>query len=145
MLPGINHSMAHKLGGEFNIPHGRANAILLPYVIEYNAQKPTKFTSFPKYEHYIADEKYAEIAKYLGLPASTTEEGVASLVKAIRDLMKELDMPATIAECGISRDAYEAKVEKLADNAFEDQCTTANPRMPLVKELEEIYRRAYTG
>ena len=142
---GINHSMAHKLGGEFNIPHGRANAILLPYVIEYNAQKPTKFTSFPKYEHYIADEKYAEIAKYLGLPASTTEEGVASLVKAIRDLMKELDMPATIAECGISRDAYEAKVEKLADNAFEDQCTTANPRMPLVKELEEIYWRAYTG
>ena len=142
---GINHSMAHKLGGEFNIPHGRANAILLPYVIEYNAQKPTKFTSFPKYEHYIADEKYAEIAKYLGLPASTTEEGVASLVKAFRDLMKELDMPSTIAECGISRDAYEAKVEKLADNAFEDQCTTANPRMPLVKELEEIYWRAYTG
>ncbi len=142
---GINHSMAHKLGGEFNIPHGRANAILLPYVIEYNAQKPTKFTSFPKYEHYIADEKYAEIAKYLGLPASTTEEGVASLVKAVRDLMKELDMPSTIAECGISRDAFEAKVETLADKAFEDQCTTANPRMPLVKELEEIYRRAYTG
>lgn len=142
---GINHSLAHKLGGEFNIPHGRANAILLPYVIEYNAQKPTKFASFPKYGYYVADEKYAEIAKYLGLPASNKEEGVASLVKAIRVLMKELDVPLTIAQCGIPENAFEAKVEELADNAFEDQCTTANPRMPLVKELEEIYRRAYTG
>ena len=142
---GINHSLAHKLGGEFHIPHGRANAILLPYVIEYNAQKPTKFASFPKYGHYVADEKYAEIARYLGLPASTTEEGVASLVKAIRDLMKEVNVPATIAQCGIARDTFESEIEKLADQAFEDQCTTANPRMPLVKELEEIYRRAYNG
>ena len=142
---GINHSLAHKLGGEFNIPHGRANAILLPHVIEYNAQKPTKFASFPKYAYYVADKKYAEIARYLGLPASTTEEGVASLIKAVRDLMKELDCPTSIAECGISRDAFEAKLQKLADQAFEDQCTTANPRMPLVKELEEIYRRAYEG
>ena len=142
---GINHSLAHKLGGEFHIPHGRANAILLPYVIEYNAQKPTKFVSFPKYGNYIADQKYAEIARYLGLPASTTEEGVASLVRAVRELIKEVDCPATIAECGISKDAFEAQIEKLADQAFEDQCTTANPRMPLVKELEEIYRRAYVG
>lgn len=142
---GINHSLAHKLGGEFNIPHGRANAILLPYVIEYNAQKPTKFTSFPKYAYYIADKKYAEIARYLGLPASTTEEGVASLIKAVRDLMKELDCPTTIAECGVPRDVFEAKVAKLADQAFEDQCTTANPRMPFVKELEGIYRKAYDG
>jgi acetaldehyde dehydrogenase/alcohol dehydrogenase len=142
---GINHSLAHKLGGEFHIPHGRANAILLPYVIEYNAQKPTKFVSFPKYGYYIADEKYAEIARYLGLPASTTEEGVASLIKAIRDLMKEVNGAMTIAECGIAKDAFESKVEKLADQAFEDQCTTANPRMPLVKELEEIYRKAYYG
>lgn len=142
---GINHSLAHKLGGEFNIPHGRANAILLPYVIEYNAKRPTKFASFPKYAYYVADKKYAEIARYLGLPASTTEEGVASLIKAVRDLMKELDCPATIAECGVPREVFEAKVEKLADQAFEDQCTTANPRMPLVKELEEIYRKAYDG
>ena len=142
---GINHSLAHKLGGEFNIPHGRANAILLPYVIEYNAKRPTKFASFPKYAYYVADKKYAEIARYLGLPASTTEEGVASLIKAVRDLMKELDCPVTIAECGVPREVFEAKVEKLADQAFEDQCTTANPRMPLVKELEEIYRKAYDG
>jgi acetaldehyde dehydrogenase/alcohol dehydrogenase len=140
---GINHSLAHKLGGEFNIPHGRANAIMLPHVIEYNAQKPTKFTAWPKYQHYTADQKYAEIARYLGLPASTTQEGVQSLINAINRLMKELNMPMTIAECGVSKDEFEAKIKELADKAFEDQCTTANPRMPLVTELEEIYRKAY--
>lgn len=140
---GINHSLAHKLGGEFHIPHGRANAILLPYVVEYNAQKPTKFVSFPKYETFIADKKYAEIAKALGLPANTTEEGVNSLIKAIKDLMKEINMPSTIAECGVDRKQFMAKVPELADRAFEDQCTNANPRMPLVKELEEIYVKAF--
>lgn len=140
---GINHSLAHKLGGEFHIPHGRANAILLPYVIEYNAQKPTKFVSFPKYETFIADKKYAEIAKALGLPASTVEEGVKSLIKAVKELMKKLNLPSTIAECNIDRNQFMAKVPELADKAFEDQCTTANPRMPLVKELEEIYIKAY--
>lgn len=73
---GINHSMAHILGGKFHIPHGRANAILLPYVIRYNAEKPTKFVAFPQYEYPKAAERYAEIAKFLGLPASTVEEGV---------------------------------------------------------------------
>ncbi|MBZ4645166.1 MAG: acetaldehyde dehydrogenase / alcohol dehydrogenase [Petroclostridium sp.] len=140
---GINHSLAHKLGGEFHIPHGRANAILLPHVIEYNAQKPSKFVSFPKYETFIADKKYAEIAKALGLPASTTEEGVKSLIKAVKDLMKEINVPSTIAECKVDKKLFMAKVPELADKAFEDQCTTANPRMPLVKELEEIYIRAY--
>lgn len=140
---GINHSLAHKLGGEFHIPHGRANAILLPYVIEYNASKPSKFVSFPKYETFIADKRYAEIAKALGLPASTVEEGVRSLVKAIRDLMKELNIPMTIAECKVNKKEFLAKVPMLADKAFEDQCTNANPRLPLVKELEEIYIKAY--
>jgi acetaldehyde dehydrogenase/alcohol dehydrogenase len=140
---GINHSLAHKLGGEFHIPHGRANAVLLPHVVEYNAQKPTKFASFPKYETFIADKKYAEIAKALGLPASTTEEGVKSLIKAIKDLMKEINLPMSIAECGVDKKQFMAKVSELADRAFEDQCTTANPRMPLVKELEEIYVKAF--
>jgi len=140
---GINHSLAHKLGGEFHIPHGRANAILLPHVIEYNASKPSKFTSFPKYETFIADKKYAEIAKALGLPASTVEEGVNSLIKAIKDLMKELNIPMTISECNVDKKEFIAKVPMLADKAFEDQCTTANPRLPLVKELEEIYIKAY--
>lgn len=142
---GINHSLAHKLGGEFHIPHGRANAVLLPYVIEYNAQKPTKFVSFPKYETFIADKKYAEIARALGLPAANTEEGVRSLIEAVRGLMKELNMPATIAECKVDSDKFMSKVSELADRAFEDQCTTANPRLPLVSELERLYRRAYDG
>lgn len=140
---GINHSLAHKLGGEFHIPHGRANAVLLPHVIEYNAAKPTKFVSFPKYETFIADQKFAEIARALGLPATTTEEGVKSLVKAVRDLMKELNVPMTIADCGVDKKLFVAKVPELADKAFEDQCTTANPRLPLVKELEELYLKAF--
>ncbi len=140
---GINHSLAHKLGGEFHIPHGRANAVLLPYVIEYNASKPSKFVSFPKYETFIADKRYAEIAKALDLPASTVEEGVKSLVKAIRDLMKEVNIPMTIAECKVNKKEFLAKVPMLADKAFEDQCTNANPRLPLVKELEEIYIKAF--
>lgn len=140
---GINHSLAHKLGGEFHIPHGRANAILLPHVIEYNASKPSKFVSFPKYEAFIADKRYAEIAKALGLPASTVEEGVKSLIKAIKDLMKELNIPMTIAECKVDKKEFLARVPMLAEKAFEDQCTTANPRLPLVKELEEIYIKAY--
>jgi acetaldehyde dehydrogenase/alcohol dehydrogenase len=140
---GINHSLAHKLGGEFHIPHGRANAILLPHVIEYNASKPSKFVSFPKYETFIADKRYAEIAKALGLPASTVEEGVRSLIKAVKDLMRELNIPMTIAECKIDNKRFMAKVPELADKAFEDQCTNANPRLPLVKELEEIYIKTY--
>ncbi len=142
---GINHSLAHKLGGEFHIPHGRANAVLLPYVIEYNARKPTKFVAFPKYETFIADKKYAEIAKALGLPASTTEEGVRSLIQAVRTLMKELNMPSTIAECKVDGRRFEEKVNELADKAFGDQCTTANPRLPLVSELKMIYRAAFSG
>jgi acetaldehyde dehydrogenase/alcohol dehydrogenase len=142
---GLNHSMAHKLGGDYHIPHGRANAILLPFVIEYNASKPTKFTSFPKYEYYIADERFADIARHLGLPAKTTQEGVASLVKAIRDLMKELNMPMSIKATGVDERAFMSNIETLADKAFSDQCTTANPRLPLVKEIVEIYKKAYYG
>ena len=140
---GINHSMAHKLGGEFHIPHGRANAVLLPHTIEYNGSKPTKFTSFPKYEKFVADEKYAEIAKALGLPAATPAEGVKSLAEAVRDLSRQLNIPASIGACGVGAAAFEARVAALADLAFEDQCTTANPRLPLVREMEEIYRKAF--
>ena len=142
---GINHSLAHKVGAEFPISHGRANAILLPHVIKYNASKPDKFTIWPKYEKFIADVKYAKIAKYLGLPASTTEEGVQSLIKAIRDLMKEVNMVMSIQECGVDEKTFMAGVSQLADRAFEDQCTTANPRLPLVSEIAEIYKKAYYG
>jgi len=140
---GINHSLAHKLGGKFHIPHGRANAVLLPHVIAYNASVPNKFTSYPNYEYYTAHLKYQQIAKSLGLPAKNTEEGVKSLIKAIYDLMRELNMPLTISECGIDKNEFFAVVDELAEQAFEDQCTTANPRMPLIEELAQIYRDAY--
>lgn len=142
---GINHSLAHKLGAEFHIPHGRANTILMPHVIRYNAAKPKKFTAFPKYEYFIADQRYAEIARMLGLPARTTEEGVESLVQAIVKLAKQLDMPLSIEACGVSKQEFESKVEKLAELAFEDQCTTSNPKLPLVSDLVHIYRQAFKG
>lgn len=142
---GINHSLAHTLGGEFHIPHGRANAVLLPFVVEYNSKKPSKFVSFPKYETFIADKKLAEIAKALNLPASTAAEGVKSLIAAIRKLMLETNIPMSIKACGVDEKAFMNKVDELADKAFGDQCTSANPRLPLVKELKEIYLNAYKG
>ena len=142
---GINHSLAHKLGGEFHIPHGRANAVLLPHVIAYNAQKPSKFTIFPKYDKFIADKRYAQIARYLGLGGETQEEQIANLIAAIRGLMKELHVPMSIRECGVDEKAFMDALPGLSERAFEDQCTTANPRYPLVSELAEIYRKAYYG
>lgn len=142
---GINHSLAHKLGSEFHIAHGRANTILMPHVIRYNASKPKKFTAFPKYEKFIADKRYAEIARILGLPARSTEEGVESLIQAIIKLAKEMEIPMSIAANGVDKTEFEAKVDYLAERAFEDQCTTANPKLPLVSELAEVYRLAYKG
>ncbi|GGJ10080.1 bifunctional acetaldehyde-CoA/alcohol dehydrogenase [Paenibacillus hunanensis] len=142
---GINHSLAHKWGGQYHTAHGRTNAILMPHVIRYNAKKPTKFSSFPKYSHFIADERYAEIARILGLPARTTEEGVNSLVNAIRDLNRKLGIPETFQELGFDAKDFESRVDYLADRAFEDQCTTANPKMPLVTELADVYRNAFYG
>ena len=142
---GINHSLAHKLGAEFHIPHGRANAILLPYVIRYNAEKPTKFVSFPKYEYFIANEKYAELARKNGMKADTTEEGVNSLIEAIRELNQKLEIPRSLQEAGMEEQEFLSKIDMLADRAFEDQCTTANPRLPLVSELKQILLDAYYG
>ncbi len=142
---GLNHSMAHKLGGEYHIPHGRANAILLPYVIAYNAEKPTKFAAFPKYAEYIADKRYAKLARRLGLPAATTQEGVQSLITAVRELMKATERPMSIRDCGVDERVFMDGLEELSYRAFEDQCTTANPRYPLVREIAEIYKKAYYG
>ena len=142
---GINHSLAHKLGPEFHIPHGRANAILMPHVIRYNAIKPRKHALFPKYEHFVADERYAYIARTLGLPASTVEEGVESLVQAIISLGKELNINMSIAGQGVKQEAFEKVVDVLSERAFEDQCTPANPKLPLISELKEVYKLAYKG
>ncbi|PER58894.1 bifunctional acetaldehyde-CoA/alcohol dehydrogenase [Bacillus thuringiensis] len=142
---GINHSLAHKLGPEFHIPHGRANAILMPYVIRYNAIKPRKHALFPKYEHFVADERYAYIARTLGLPASTVEEGIESLVQAIISLGKELNINMSIAGQGVKQEAFDNVVDVLSERAFEDQCTPANPKLPLISELKEVYKQAYKG
>ncbi len=142
---GVNHSLAHKIGAEFHLAHGRINAILLPYVIRYNASMPTKFVSFPKYEYFIADQKYAQMAKKLGLKADTVEEGVSSLIAKVKELNEFLGIPKSFKDAGIDETEFMAKVDILADRAFEDQCTTANPRVPLVSELKQILIDSYYG
>ena len=142
---GINHSLAHKLGAEFHMAHGRLNAILLPYVIRYNASKPTKFVSFPKYEYFIADQKYADISRRMGFPAYTNEEGVNSLISEVKKLNADLGIEKSFKEAGINEEEFLSKIDMLADRAFEDQCTSANPRVPLVTELKEILMDAYYG
>lgn len=142
---GINHSLAHKIGAEFHLPHGRINAILLPYVIRYNSQIPTKFVSFPKYEYFIADQKYADLSRRMNFPAYTNEEGVNSLIEEIKKLNNDLNIPKSFKEAGIDEQEFLAKADILADRAFEDQCTTANPRLPLVSELKQILLDSYYG
>ena len=142
---GVNHSLAHKIGAEFHLAHGRINAILLPYVIRYNASMPTKFVSFPKYEYYIADQKYAQMAKKIGLKADTVEEGVCSLIAKVKELNEFLGIPKSFKDAGIEETEFMAKIDMLADRAFEDQCTTANPRVPLVGELKQILIDSYYG
>ncbi len=143
---GINHSLAHKLGGEYHIPHGCANAILLPHVIRYNGVEcPTKFTSFPKYESYIVQDKIYELMKKLGKNPKDKAAAVEMLASAVEELNRQLDIPATLQEYGIDEKNFLERVPVLADLAFGDQCTTANPRLPLVSELEELYLLAYYG
>ncbi|OPA81298.1 bifunctional acetaldehyde-CoA/alcohol dehydrogenase [Paenibacillus selenitireducens] len=142
---GINHSLAHKWGAQYHTAHGRTNAILMPHVIRYNSKKPTKFASFPKYSHFVADERYAEIARIIGLPAKTTEEGINSLINWIRDMNKQLGIPESFQAIGFDAKDFESRVDYLADRAFEDQCTTANPKLPLVTELADVYRNAFYG
>jgi acetaldehyde dehydrogenase/alcohol dehydrogenase len=140
---GINHSLAHKLGGEFHIPHGRANAVLLPHVIAYNAKKPDKFPIFPKYSEYVADYRYAQIAHQLRLGGNTMEEEIEALIEAVLKLMVTLNVPMSIKACGVDEKVFLDKLPTLAEHAFEDQCTTSNPRYPLITDLEELYRKAY--
>ncbi|EAG6879117.1 bifunctional acetaldehyde-CoA/alcohol dehydrogenase [Listeria monocytogenes] len=142
---GINHSLAHKIGPEFHIPHGRANAILMPHVIRYNALKPKKHALFPRYESFRADEDYARISRIIGFPAATTEEGVKSLVDEIIKLGKDVGIDMSLKGQNVAKKDLDAVVDTLADRAFMDQCTTANPKQPLVSELKEIYLEAYKG
>jgi acetaldehyde dehydrogenase/alcohol dehydrogenase len=143
---GINHSLAHKLGGEYHIPHGCANAILLPHVIRYNGVEcPTKFTAFPKYESYIVGDKIFELMKKLGKNPKTNAEAVEMLASEVEALNRHLEIPATLQEYGIDEKDFLNKAPVLADLAFGDQCTTANPRVPLVSELQDLYLNAFYG
>ncbi|HEL0600618.1 TPA: bifunctional acetaldehyde-CoA/alcohol dehydrogenase [Streptococcus equi subsp. zooepidemicus] len=142
---GISHSMAHKIGAQFHTVHGRTNAILLPYVIRYNGTRPAKTATWPKYNYYRADEKYQDIAKLLGLPASTPEEGVESYAKAVYDLGCRLGIKMNFRDQGIDEEEWKAHTRELAYLAYEDQCSPANPRLPMVEHMEEIMNDAYYG
>lgn len=140
---GMNHSMAHKIGGEFHVPHGRANAILLPFTIRYNGTKPQKLSTWPKYNYYKADEKYAELARILGLPASTIEEGVESYAKACGELGMKCGIKMNFKSQNIDEQTYLSQIEKLSYLAYEDQCSPANPRVPMVEDMQKILKDAY--
>jgi acetaldehyde dehydrogenase / alcohol dehydrogenase len=140
---GINHCLAHILGATFHIAHGRANALVLREVIRYNASLPHKFPAFPNYRIPCAAERYAEIARMLGLPSSSTAEAIESLVDALTKLMQKLDMPLSIRDAGVAPEAFEAELERMSLAAFDDQCASANPSFPLVQDLTAILRASY--
>ena len=144
---GICHSMAHKLGSTFHIPHGLANALMITHVIRYNAtDAPFKQAIFPQYEYPHAKARYAEIADYLKLGGNTAEEKVEKLIEAIDNLKVAVDIPLTIKEVFTgTEEEFFAQVEELAEQAFDDQCTGSNPRYPLIKDLQELYTIAYHG
>lgn len=140
---GISHSIAHKIGGEYGIPHGRTNAILLPHVIRYNAKDPQKHALFPKYDFFRADTDYADIAKFLGLKGNTTEELVDALANAVYDLGCSVGIDMNLKSQGVTEELLHSTIDKMAELAFEDQCTTANPKEPLISELKGIIETAY--
>ncbi|MGA7463411.1 MAG: bifunctional acetaldehyde-CoA/alcohol dehydrogenase [Candidatus Korobacteraceae bacterium] len=142
---GVNHALAHAFGARFGVAHGRANALMLPHVIAYNASVPTKFMPSPNQRGYVAHKKYAMIADLLGLGGHTVEEKVAKLVTATEQLLDRLAVPRSIAELGISKEEFERAMPDLTKNAFDDPSWRTNPRMPLVSELVELYWSAYRG
>ena len=145
---GINHSLAHKLGGKFHIPHGIANAIILETVIRYNAtDAPTKMGVFPQYRYPNAMQRYAEMSDHLGFgkDAKTKEEKVDKLIEGIMAIKKEIGIPQTIRDWGVPEKDFLEAVDEMSLDAFDDQCTAANPRYPLISELKEILLEAYYG
>ena len=143
---GICHSMAHKLGSAFHVPHGLANALLISDVIRFNAvEAPTKQAAFPQYKYPLAIERYARIADYLGLGGKTPAQKVEKLIEAVEDLKKKIDIPANLKDAGVDEKAFMDTLDELSEMAFDDQCTGGNPRYPLVKEIAELYKKAYYG
>jgi acetaldehyde dehydrogenase / alcohol dehydrogenase len=142
---GVNHALAHAFGARFGIAHGRANALMLPHVIAYNASVPTKFMPSPYTQGYVAHKKYATVADLLGLGGHTTEDKVSNLIAATAQLLDRLAFPRSIAELGISKKEFERAVPDLAKIAFDDPSWRSNPRMPLMSELVELLWKAYQG
>ncbi|MGX7014153.1 bifunctional acetaldehyde-CoA/alcohol dehydrogenase [Vagococcus silagei] len=142
---GISHSIAHKIGGEYDIPHGRTNAILLPHVVRYNAKDPSKHALFPKYDFFRADTDYADIARFLGLKGNTTAELVEALAKEITELGRRCGIEMNLKAQGVTQEILDSTVDRMAELAYEDQCTTANPKEPLISELKQIIIDAYKG
>ncbi|MGB8888977.1 MAG: bifunctional acetaldehyde-CoA/alcohol dehydrogenase [Candidatus Korobacteraceae bacterium] len=142
---GVNHALAHAFGARFGVAHGRANALMLPHVIAYNASVPTKFMPSPNQKGYVAHQKYAMMADLLGLGGKTVEEKVENLVTAVEQLLDRLAVPRSIADLGISKEDFEAAMPDLVKIAFDDPSWRSNPRMPLLSELGELFWSAYRG
>ena len=143
---GLCHSMAHKLGAMYSIPHGVANALLIRQIIKFNAtDKPTKQAIFPQYKFPCAKTKYGQIVDNLGLGGKNDDEKVEILIKAVDDLMTALNLPKSIKDFGVKEDEFMANLDILVERAFDDQCTGANPRYPLMSEIKEIFLNAYNG
>ena len=143
---GVCHSMAHKLGAFFHLPHGVANALMINEVIRFNSEEvPVKMGTFPQYTHPHTKSRYAEIADYLGLKGKSEDEKVASLISAINELKAKIGIKSSIKEYGIEESEFLQKLDQMAEQAFDDQCTGANPRYPLVSEIKQMYLNAYYG
>ena len=143
---GLCHSMAHKLGAMYNIPHGVANALLIRQIIKFNAvDKPTKQAIFPQYKYPNAKTKYGQVADEIGLGGKTDDEKVERLIKAVDDLMTEINLPKSIREFGVKEEEFMANLDVLVERSFDDQCTGANPRYPLMSEIKQLFLDAYEG
>lgn len=143
---GLCHSMAHKLGSAFNLPHGVANALIINQVIKYNANDcPKKQCAFPQYKFPNAKAKYGQVADELSLGGKDDDEKVKLLIDAITQLKKDINLPLSIKDAGVSKKDFDAKLDELVELAFDDQCTGANPAYPLMDEIREIYIKAYSG
>ena len=142
---GVNHALAHAFGARFGVAHGRANALMLPHVIAYNASVPTKFLPSPYQKGFVAHKKYAAIADLLGLGGHTMEEKVRNLVAATERLLDQLEFPRSIADLGISKEEFERAMPDLSRLAFDDPSWLSNPRMPLRSELADLFWKAYEG
>lgn len=143
---GVCHSMAHKLGAFHHLPHGVANALMIEEVLRFNAsESPAKMGTFSQYDHPHTLARYAEVADYLGLGGSTDEEKLENLISAINELKAKVGIKETIKDYGIDEDDFLNRLDDMVEQAFDDQCTGANPRYPLMSEIKQMYLNAYYG